>query len=84
MGRKMTPLKIALVENCDGARRINRLGVFKTACVIFLIAAPIAALAAVVMGPLPIVIITAVMLAILASMVRAGLSTPMEQLPKRI
>ena len=80
----MTPLKISLVENCDGVRRINWLGVFKTACVIFLIAAPIAAIAAAFMGPLPIVMITAVMLAILASMVRAGFSTPIEQLPKRI
>ncbi|MEM9369141.1 MAG: hypothetical protein AAGD07_24430 [Planctomycetota bacterium] len=77
----MKPLQIALVENAAGNRRIRWLGVAASALVLSLIAAPMTAIAAAIMGPLPVFMTAVALVGLLASMVRIAYSTPLDQLP---
>lgn len=77
----MKPIQIPLVENDGGQRRIRWKGVAATALVLVLISAPIAAIAAAIMGPLPVFMIAAVLVALLATFVRVAYSCPLDQIP---
>ena len=77
----MEPLKITLVENRNGLRRIKWTGVLGTACILIAIAAPITALAAWFMGPPAILLNSALLVALLAGMLRRCYASPLTDLP---
>ena len=80
----MKPLKITLVGNRNGTRKLRWVGVLAAACVFAAIASPIVAVYAMFIEALPVaaILMTVVSLAtMLGTMIRIGFSTPLDELP---
>ncbi|TWU19213.1 hypothetical protein [Allorhodopirellula heiligendammensis] len=77
----MKPLRITLVGNQNGARRIQWGGLLATAGVLAAICSPIAVASAMLMGSPPVLMIGAGLAVMLGTMVRIGLTTSLDELP---